>query len=172
MELLNLLVATGGIVMLVAAVAILVDHVWCGGAYVGKDLAPFALMTATLTATAGAVLALYYSDVLGFVPCGLCWFQRIFLFPQAFIGAVALKVRDAVFAPLYGIVLSACGMVFALYQHYLQMGGSEGIPCPAAGAGADCAERILFEFGFMTFPLLSAITFAFLIALYLVARKR
>lgn len=158
--------------MLIATLGILTDHFALDGKYLRGTLAPFALPLATVTTFVSMVLALFYSDILGFVPCGLCWFQRIFLFPQAFIGLAALKVRDTVFAPLYGIVLSACGMVFALYQHYLQMGGSEGIPCPAAGAGADCAERILFEFGFMTFPLLSAVTFAFLIALYLVARKK
>ena len=71
----------------------------------------------------------------------------------------------------YGIVLSAVGLVISLYHHYIQMGGSEFVKCPAAGVGADCAKRFFFEFGFITFPFMSAILFAFLIALYMYILK-
>ena len=86
------------------------------------------------------------------------------MFPQLFLTGAALYFRDALVAR-YGIVLSIPGLLFALYQHYLQMGGSEFIVCPTSGGG-DCAERILFAFGFMTFPLLAASLFIFLIVLY------
>jgi hypothetical protein len=51
------------------------------------------------------------------------------------------------------------------------MGGSEIVRCPVAGAGSDCAKQFMFEFGFMTFPMLSAITFLFLIVLYIYILK-
>src|SRR3989344_5794015 len=75
-------------------------------------------------ASSGAVvLALFYSEVLGFVPCGLCWLMRIFMFSQVPLFAVALWKRDSGIAD-YSITLSIFGFVLGLYQHYLQMGGS------------------------------------------------
>jgi len=125
----------------------------------------FGMWVALIVTVSASAIAFTYSDVLGFVPCGLCWLQRVFLFSQPFLIGTALYTKDALM-PTYGIVLSTVGLVIGLYQHYLQMGGSEFVKCPVAGDGADCAERILFEFGFVTYPLLSAMLFAFLIALY------
>jgi len=121
----------------------------------------------TLGATA---LTLYYSDVLGFVPCGWCWVQRVFLWPQVILFAVALYKRERAIAD-YSIALSLFGGAAALYQHYLQIGGTSILPCPASGSG-DCAQRILFEFGYITFPLMAFSMFAFLIVLMLFVRQR
>jgi hypothetical protein len=62
-------------------------------------------------------------------------------------------------------VLSLVGLVISLYHHYLQLGGSAFVKCPAAG-DVDCAKRFMYEFDFMTFPLLAAAGFALLSALY------
>ncbi len=121
----------------------------------------------TLGATA---MTLYYSEVLGFVPCGWCWVQRVFLWPQVVLFALALYKRDRSAAD-YSIAFSIFGAAAALYQHYLQMGGSALIPCPATGAG-DCAQRLMFEFGYITFPFMAATLFGFLIVLMLFVRKR
>ena len=121
----------------------------------------------TLVATA---MTLYYSEVLGFAPCGWCWVQRVFLWPQVLLFAVALYKQERAVAD-FSIAFSIFGGIAALYQHYLQMGGGALIPCPASGAG-DCAQRILFEFGYITFPLMAATIFAFLIVLMLFVRKR
>ncbi|OGG79198.1 hypothetical protein A3A39_04955 [Candidatus Kaiserbacteria bacterium RIFCSPLOWO2_01_FULL_54_13] len=114
----------------------------------------------------GVILSLYY-DSLGFPACALCWWQRAFLYPQAVLFALALWKKDAKVAD-YSIALSAFGAVVALYQHYLQMGGGPLIPCPATVTEAiDCSVRFFFEFGYITFPLMSATLFAFLIVLML-----
>jgi len=120
----------------------------------------------TLGATA---MTLYYSEVLGFAPCGWCWVQRVFLWPQVVLFLLALWKNDRSIAD-YSIGLSILGALAALYQHYLQVGGQALVPCPASGGG-DCAIRILFEFGYITFPLMSATLFAFLIVLMLFVRR-
>lgn len=118
----------------------------------------------------GAVgLTLFYSEVLGFTACFLCWIGRIFLYPQAILLGIAAWRKDAGIA-LYSIALSASGALVALYQHYLQMGGSSIAPCPAI-PGTDCAARFLFEFGYITFPLMGFSLFAFLIVLMLFVRS-
>lgn len=121
----------------------------------------------TLGATA---MTLYYSEVLGFLPCGWCWVQRVFLWPQVLLFSLALHKRDRAIAD-YSIAFSVFGAAAALYQHYLQMGGQALVPCPASGAG-DCAQRFMFEFDYITFPLMAATLFGFLIVLMLFVRKR
>jgi disulfide bond formation protein DsbB len=128
-----------------------------------------ALGIAFVLTLASLGLSLFYSEVLGFAPCGLCWLQREFMYPQAFLFLVALVKNDEKIAD-YSIVLSSVGVVIALYQHSLQMGASEFVPCAQTLLAADCAERTLFEFGYITFPLMAASVFAFLIVLMLSLR--
>ncbi len=70
----------------------------------------------------------------------------------------------------YSIVLSIAGAIVALYQHYLQMGGTSVLPCPAIVQAAECSQRILFEFGYITFPFVSFTAFAALIILMVFVR--
>ncbi|MFA7310026.1 MAG: disulfide bond formation protein B [Candidatus Paceibacterota bacterium] len=139
-------------------------------------LEKWGMWLAFLLTLGSAAMTLFYSEILGFAPCGLCWLQRVFLYPQVFLFAVALWKQDRRVAD-YSIVLSTVGVIVALYQHYLQMGGTDVIPCPATGVTgggitADCAQRFFFEFGYITFPLMSAVLFAFLIVLMLFVRSR
>lgn len=143
------------------------------------DLEPIALFLSDwglwigfLITLGGVILSLFYSEILGIAPCGLCWLQRVFLYPQAILFAVAIWKQER-FIVDYSIALSIFGGVVALYQHYLQMGGASLVPCPAVATQAtDCAVRFLFELGYITFPLMSFSVFAFLIVLMLFVRKR
>ncbi len=161
-ESLNFYLALGGIIAILTTAILIVDEKR------DRVLAPYVqkygLIAAFLIALDGAIFALVYSDVFGFVPCGFCWFERIFLFSQVFLLGGAIYFKDALFAR-YGIILSVIGLIISLYHHYIQIGGNAFVKCPAAGT-VDCAKRIMFEFDFMTFPLLAASSFALLSALY------
>lgn len=119
---------------------------------------------------AATMLTLVYSEVFGIVPCGLCWFQRIFLYPQVIVAGIALLRHQGALVVDYLLALSVPGLLIALYQHYIQMGGSELVDCPAAAG--DCAKRFVFEFGFVTFPFMAAVIFAVNIVLLLLLRTR
>ena len=120
----------------------------------------------------GVVLTLFYSEVLGFAPCGLCWLGRVFLYPQTILFMIALWKKERSIAD-YSIGFSIFGAIVSLYQHYLQMGGTVVLPCPVVAAqGADCAQRFLFEFNYVTFPLMGFSVFAFLIVLMLFVRRK
>ncbi len=169
-ESMNDALAHGTIVLQVTTVLFLLDFLFARGRYFGQFIARFGYWIVFLGALAGTVLTLVYSEVFGFAPCGLCWLQRVALYPLVFIFAIALWKRDTL-ASLYGIVLSAFGAVISLYQHYLQMGGTKLVTCPVAGDGADCAERFLFEFGYITFPLMSFSLFVFFIVVLMIHRR-
>lgn len=124
----------------------------------------------TTTTISSSVLTLIYSEYFGILPCGLCWFERLLLYPQIILVLLAWKIKDSIQFPRYGLALSVPGLVISLYHHYIQMGGSQFIKCPATGV--DCAKRFLFEYNFITFPLLSAILFAFLICVYIYVQRQ
>lgn len=115
------------------------------------------------------VSSLFFSSVAGFVPCALCWWQRIFLYPQVILLGLALWKKDSGVV-LYGIVLSIIGGVIAIYHTYLQFGGSPILPC-SANVAASCAQRYFLEFGYVTIPTMALTSFT-LIALLLYSYKR
>ncbi|MGR5922655.1 disulfide bond formation protein B [Bacillus pacificus] len=47
-------------------------------------------MFISLIATCGS---LYFSEILGFTPCNLCWYQRIFMYPLIFLIIIAMIKR-------------------------------------------------------------------------------
>lgn len=123
-----------------------------------------------LISTSGLVLSLVYSDVWGFAPCDLCWYQRIFLYPQAFLFAYAWWKKDYAVLP-YSLVLSVVGFIIAAYHHALQVGYDMYKPCSTSPFAVDCAKPSFVEFGFVTFPLMAVVVFGFLIALVVSAQR-
>lgn len=129
----------------------------------------YALPVAFILALFGSALTLFYSEIVGYTPCSLCWLQRVFLYPQVILLGIALYKNDRHIFD-YVLALSVLGLIVAAYQYYLQMGGA-GIACLGGEAGSDCARRYVLEFGFITFPFMSLVSFAFLTTLYTLARK-
>ncbi len=162
----DLILAILGIGVGIGAALLLID--FKGKQVLAGLVRTYGLLSAFILTTGSTVMGFVYSDVFGFVPCGLCWLQRVFLFPQVILLGMAIYYKDKAVAR-YGIVLSSLGTIIALYQHYLQVGGSSFLPCPASGG--DCAKRYFYEFDFLTFPLMSAFVFVFLIILYMYILK-
>ncbi|QQG38359.1 MAG: disulfide bond formation protein B [Candidatus Kaiserbacteria bacterium] len=121
------------------------------------------------TALGASAVSLVHSTIFNLPPCPLCWWQRIFLYPQVFLFALALWKRDRGIAD-YSILLSVLGLGFALYHHALQMFPSSFAPCSAEGVS--CVQILYLEFGYITYPLMAASAFAFLIVLMLFVRTR
>ena len=160
---LNNLLATAGFFAVGVTVLLAVDLYRSRGltVYVQR----WGLAVAFIIGVVATILTLVYSELFGILPCGFCWLERMALYPQLLLIGGAVYFRDRVLMPRYGIILSTTGLLISVYHHYIQMGGSQFIACPSARA--DCAKRFMFEYGFVTFPLLSAVLFAFLIILYL-----
>lgn len=114
-----------------------------------------------LFALGGAVGSLLYSNLVGFEPCELCWWQRIFLFPQVVLFLVALiKKERRVF--IYSVPLAFLGSIVALYHTYIQLGGETSV-LPCTSAGAACAKVLVLEHGYITIPTMSLTVFLFIL---------
>jgi disulfide bond formation protein DsbB len=115
----------------------------------------------SLAAIAGS---LFFSEVMKFPPCTLCWYQRIFIYPLAFLIPVGILLKD-VNLRVYSLSLLVPGALIALYHNllYYKIIPEEISPCRE---GVSCTTKQLELFGFITIPLLSLITFLFLIGLF------
>lgn len=127
--------------------------------FIGKYSLPFILV---ITATS-VVTTLYYSEVAGLEPCKLCWFQRIFLYPQLVIVFVAL-IRKTRGIAYYLIPLSILGSIVSLYHYSLQWGGPPLIPC-SADVALSCSKRFFLEFGYITESMMALTAFLLIITL-------
>lgn len=108
--------------------------------------------------------SLVYSDIVGFPPCDLCWWQRIFMYPQAIILALAMRRRDKTVID-YLVPLSVLGALVALYQSFVQWGFSFGLSGGCAAAGGECAKVFFTEYSYITIPFMSFSVFVYIIAL-------
>lgn len=125
------------------------------------------LWVQALIATMGS---LFYSEVLGYVPCDLCWMQRIFMYPLVIIYGVALFKRDLSSA-LSGLFLSGIGFFISLYHYLIQklpalqeIGGTCDI--------VPCNLQYVNYFGFVTIPFLAGLAFLIIIVLHIFILKQ
>ena len=127
------------------------------------------LFACWLVATISVLGSLFFSYVMGFAPCVLCWYQRIFLFPLVIILAIGLFPFDKNVVR-YALPLAIAGWLTALYHNLLYAGIiPESIqPC---SRGVSCTEKYIELFGFITIPMLSFLSFATIIILLLILRR-
>lgn len=131
-----------------------------------SELAPAALPLAAVVAATSMVGSLYFSEVLGYPPCTLCWYQRIAMYPLAPILGIAAVRRDPSVRP-YAWVLAGSGAVIAIYHYAMQW-----IPdLESTGCAIDnpCSAVFVREFGFVSIPLMALCGFLAVIALVAVA---
>jgi disulfide bond formation protein DsbB len=145
---------------IVLLLAPLFRHSWGKGivAWVAPRAIPLGFIVALL-AIAGS---LFYSELVGFPPCVLCWWQRVFLFPQAILFGAALwwKKKDVF---LYSVPLVLLAAIAALYHQYVYMGGESLLPCTAIGGA--CSKIYVMAFGYITIPMMSLTAALFLLLL-------
>ena len=130
-----------------------------------------AILFAGIIAIAATISSLFYSTIAGFAPCSLCWWQRMFLYPQAIILAAAAFIKDK-HIKLFCLTFSIIGGAISAYHSYLQFGGNPLIPCAAAGASVQCTFRYFLEFGYITIPTMALTTFVLIILLMLLKKHR
>ncbi|MYL51173.1 disulfide bond formation protein B [Halobacillus litoralis] len=131
------------------------------------ETALFLLWATSLVATVGS---LFFSEVLGYAPCELCWYQRILMYPLVLIYGTALwkKKWDVAFP---GIIMSGMGMFVSIYHYMLQK-----IPSLSAADTCGlvpCNGQYINVFGFVTIPFLAGTAFIiiFIIHLFVVVKK-
>lgn len=159
-----------GIVLVFLTVSRAMMHAWLPPAF-DRPLLARVLPFASISALLGVLLSLFYSEIVGFPTCVLCWLSRTMLFPYALIASVAWVRKDRGVWP-YLFSLSVTGAAITLYHHLYQIGVTDGALCGAFADGGDCAARYVFEFGFVTLPWMGFTLFSLLAFLAWRMRER
>lgn len=106
--------------------------------------------------------SLFFSEVMKFPPCNLCWYQRLCVYPMAFIilTGLYLKSKETI---LFLLPFSITGLIISGYHNLVYYKFINIIiPC---NESAPCTAEHLNWLGFITIPLLSLTTFISLIIL-------
>ncbi len=118
----------------------------------------------------GTLGSLYYSEVLGYEPCRLCWYQRILLYPQVIIFSIALFKKDNSIAK-YILTLSAIGILISGFHYYLQITKTHSFACSIVGYSVSCLQTFFLNYGYITIPIMSFTVFLTLFILSLTELK-
>lgn len=128
----------------------------------------FVLWILASLATGGS---LFFSEIMEFPPCLLCWYQRILMYPLAIIFLVAYFREDtSVF--FYSLPFSILGLIISIYHNLIQRDiiPEKASPCVE---GLSCADIWIEWFGFITIPFLSMTAFLMIsiISLYVLRKN-
>ena len=123
-----------------------------------------------LIASISTLGSLFFSEIMKFAPCVLCWYQRICLFPLVLMFSIGLFSFDKSIVK-FTLPLALAGWAIAFYHNLLYSGIiPESIqPC---SQGVSCTEDYINLFGIFTIPMLSIIAFSTIIILLFILKRR
>lgn len=128
------------------------------------------LFLSFLIASVATLGSLFFSEVMDFVPCNMCWYQRIFMYPLVLIFLMGiLYPDDKVFK--YAMPIVMVGLIFSIYHNLLMFGiiPEAAVPCTN---GIPCSTKYISWFGFITIPFLSFIAYISIFILMILGRKK
>jgi disulfide bond formation protein DsbB len=120
----------------------------------------------SLIATLGSF---FFSEVMNFIPCSLCWFQRIFMYPLVFLFLINLLFPyDKIFK--YAFPLVFVGWIISIYHNLLMFKiiPENLSPCVQ---GVPCSVDYINWFGFVTIPLLSFFAYTIILILLIILKR-
>lgn len=158
--LLALIAAVGAVLLLVARA--LGDTVPIG-VTIGRAVVGMRSQLTLAVAAVATAGSLYFSESAGYVPCRLCWFQRIAMYPLAVVALVAIIRRDRA-ARWYILPLAVIGAAVSSYHVMIEQGWvNDSESCSAFGPA--CADVWFESFGFVTLAMMALAGFVSIIVL-------
>jgi disulfide bond formation protein DsbB len=112
--------------------------------------------------------SLFFSEIAGFVPCELCWYQRICMYPLSIVTLLA-ALADERRVARYLLPLPLVGAGVSVYHLLIENGVVKQSQICLLSAPGGCATKWIEEFGYVTIPVLALTGFALAFALLLLA---
>ena len=127
--------------------------------FAARHALPLMLIVA-IVATGGS---LFLSEIAGWTPCKDCWLQRIFMYPQVVLLAIAIWKRDQGIAK-YILALSVIGIILSAHHYIEQIEATFFAPpldplVPCDDTGVSCSKTYTFRFGYITIPMMALTAF-------------
>jgi disulfide bond formation protein DsbB len=165
------LAALGVVGQVLAGLLLLVGLAWLFGLRSPADalrrgLEGYELWLVFLVSSIATGGSLFFSEIAGFIPCELCWYQRICMYPLTITSLLAALANDRR-AARYLLPLPLVGACVSIYHLLVENGVVEQAKACLLSAPGGCATKWINEFGYMTIPTL-ALTGFVLCAAFLV----
>lgn len=128
----------------------------------------YGLYAAWLVSIVATLGSLYFSEVRGFIPCELCWYQRIFMYPLPIVLGFATYHDDRGIAR-YVLPLTLTGGAISTFHYLVQKGliHWDAMCSPAA----PCSSQWINWWGFITIPFLAGTAFLLITLFVRMARE-
>ncbi|MFD1851275.1 disulfide oxidoreductase [Oceanobacillus bengalensis] len=133
------------------------------------DIGQLSLYMAWVVSIVATLGSLYFSEIRGFIPCELCWYQRITMYPLSLILGIATFQNDRT-VKKYVLPIALIGWFTSLF-HYLEQkvpGFAQIKPCVN---GVPCSAEYINWLGFITIPFLAFLAFTLIIVFMLLIKK-
>jgi len=114
--------------------------------------------------------SLFFSEVMEFIPCSMCWYQRVFMYPLVVMFLVNLLYPDDKLFK-YSVPLVLIGLILAIYHNLLMWDiiPESAVPCKQ---GVPCSTEYFDYLGFINIPFLSLCTYTMIAILLFFLKKR
>ncbi len=135
-----------------------------------KQISSSIVFMCFIIASIATLGSLFFSEVMQFVPCSMCWYQRIFMYPLVLIFLINLLYPDdKVFTYSFPVVI--VGLFFAIYHNLLMFGviPESVVPCVQ---GVPCSTEYINWLGFITIPFLSLIAYLAIFVLLIIGKRK
>jgi disulfide bond formation protein DsbB len=134
-----------------------------------EEVRRIGLWLAWVVAAAATAGSLYFSEVANYVPCQLCWYQRICMYPLAGILLVAAIRRDWS-ARWYCLPMLVAGVGISSYHYFIEWKPAFGEN--TCSVGPSCTDIWFRRFGFVTLAFMALCGFIAIAVLLFVEPKR
>ncbi len=165
----NTVLALGTIVIEALSVLLLVMILTKDKGSLAKWFYEKALVLIFIVSGGSMLASLLYSEIIGYTPCLMCWYQRISLYGISIISLVAVIKKQSKEIWSYVSTLSVIGAIVALVHVFSRFTQSEIFDCSASGPS--CLQELFTKFGYIDIPVMSLSALVFIILL-IVNRKR
>lgn len=134
-----------------------------------KLIIKFRLYIAWFITLFATVISLSFSKIFGFIPCELCWYQRIVMYPLVFIIFITIY-KEEQNTKHYILPFSILGLFLSFYHVLIQKIPilSNIIPCTQL---IPCNVDYLNWLGFITIPMFSFSSFLLITILIFLKNK-
>jgi len=167
---LSLLTVIGQIIIIYLAIVILFKNIKPSFKKPLAWIERHSLLFSFIVALIAMLGSLTYSDVIGYEPCKLCWYQRILMYPEVFLFGLALFRKEKSILP-YALTLAIIGQFIAFYHFIIQLGVLPA-PCTVSGYSVSCAKVFVLQFGYITIPLMAFTAFIMIIFFSLIGMNK
>jgi hypothetical protein len=165
----NLILGTGTVILQIVCLLILVMVFTKDRGNLAKWFADKSLLLVTVIMGGSMIGSLWYSEVIGYVPCLMCWYQRLAIFAVAIVSFIALVKNHGKEVWSYISTLSVLGIIVAILHVFSRTTNSEIFDCSAVGAS--CLQELFKVYGYIDIPVMSLTALSFVV-LIIINRKK